>query len=60
MDIKTIWTYTATLTELELSALHELLGKLSYNDRKKLGLTDCENDSMSSMYHDIDAAIDDS
>ena len=49
--------YVATLTKIELIALHKLIGNTSYGERSKFDLTPTENDSLSSLYGDIDSAI---
>ena len=57
MNMKITKAYVTTLTEIELIALHKLIGNTSYGERSKLDLTPIENDSLSSLYGDIDNAI---
>lgn len=58
MNIKEVKAYEITLTELELSALRILIGNMSYSERHEFGLTNAENDRLSSLYNDFNAVID--
>ena len=57
MNVRITKAYTITLSELEVFALHKFTAHSSFNDRKKLGLSDDENDAISKLYGDIDAVI---
>jgi hypothetical protein len=52
-----ITTYKMNLTELEILALYLFIGGSSFSDRKKIGIPDDENDALSKLYGDINAAI---